>query len=106
MKTVCLLLVAHLAELAALTLPAPFATPPLSSPPTRPQPTPQQGPRPVRAEFKHLDADMRANKLGFVKELSLPGDDLHVWELKLWAFDDDLPGGKDLNQDLACLKQE
>jgi hypothetical protein len=60
----------------------------------------------VQAEYKHLDADIRANKFGFVKELSLPGDDLHVWELKLCAFDDDLPGGKALNQDLARLKQQ
>lgn len=74
--------------------------------PPLPQPTPQQGARRVQAEFKHLDADIRANKFGFVKELSLPGDDLHVWELKLWAFDDNLQGGKALNQDLARLKQQ
>lgn len=65
-----------------------------------------QGPRRVQAEYKHLNADIRQNKFGFIKELSLPSDDMNVWHLKLWKFDDDLPGGKQLNEDLQRLKQQ
>lgn len=65
-----------------------------------------QGVRRIQAEYKHLDADIRAKKFGFIKELTLPGDDLMVWELKLHNFDNDLPGGKTLNEDLAKLRQQ
>lgn len=62
--------------------------------------------RRVQAEFKHLSADIKAKKFGFIKELTLPTDDMLVWQLKLHHFDDDLPGGRQLNEDLARLKQQ
>lgn len=62
--------------------------------------------RRVQAEYKHMAADIKAKKWGFIKELSLPSDDLLVWHLKLSDFDDDLAGGKQLNEDLRRLKQQ
>jgi hypothetical protein len=62
--------------------------------------------RRVQAEFKHLSADIDAGKFGFIKGLSLPADDLLVWQLKLHIFDADLPGGRALNQDLRKLQQQ
>jgi hypothetical protein len=59
--------------------------------------------RRVQAEFKHLSADIEAKKFGFIQQLSLAGDNLLTWQLKLHHFDDDLPGGKQLNQDLRRL---
>lgn len=57
----------------------------------------------MQAEFKHLSADIEAKKFGFVKELSLVDDNMLIWQLKLHNFDNDLPGGKQLNQDLRRL---
>lgn len=59
--------------------------------------------RRVQAEFKHLSADIAAKKFDFIKELSLAEDNMLVWQLKLHNFDNDLPGGKQLNQDLRRL---
>ncbi|KAF6249727.1 ubiquitin-conjugating enzyme/RWD-like protein [Scenedesmus sp. NREL 46B-D3] len=62
-----------------------------------------KGMRRVQAEFKHLSADIEAKKFQFIQQLSLAGDNLLTWQLKLRSFDDDLPGGKQLNQDLQRL---
>jgi hypothetical protein len=62
-----------------------------------------QGMRRVQAEFKHLSADIESKKFDFIQQLSLAGDNLLTWQLKLHNFDDDLPGGKQLNQDLRRL---
>eukprot|EP00882_Tetradesmus_deserticola_P020886 GHRQ01022574.1.p3 GENE.GHRQ01022574.1~~GHRQ01022574.1.p3 ORF type:complete len:104 (+),score=46.89 GHRQ01022574.1:420-731(+) len=62
-----------------------------------------KGMRRVQAEFKHFSADIESRKFDFIQELSLAGDNLLTWQLNLHNFDNDLPGGKQLNQDLQCL---
>jgi hypothetical protein len=62
--------------------------------------------RRVQAEFKHLSADIAANKWGFLKELSAVNDNLLVWRLKLSDFVYDLAGGQQLNEDLRRLAQQ
>ncbi|WIA19343.1 hypothetical protein OEZ85_003974 [Tetradesmus obliquus] len=62
-----------------------------------------KGMRRVQAEFKHLSADIQAKKFDFIQQLSFAGDSLLTWQLKLHNFDDDLPGGRQLNQDLRRL---
>lgn len=41
-----------------------------------------------------------------LQELSLAGDDLMTWRLKLWHFDEDCKGGKNLNRDLEKLNKK
>lgn len=40
-----------------------------------------------------------------VQELSIAGDDLLTWRLKLWHFDEDCAGGRNLNKDLEQLNK-
>lgn len=37
------------------------------------------------------------------QELSIVNDDILTWQLKLWRFDEDCEGGRNLNRDLQKL---
>jgi hypothetical protein len=59
------------------------------------------GVRRVTAEYKQLSKAIQEGKLPFVKEITLDGDDITIWHLKLCNFDTDVPGGRQLNKDLT-----
>lgn len=66
----------------------------------------KSGPARVQAELTALDRAIRRGSLPQFRNLRLEGDDLMVWRVEAVApFDDDLPGGRALNQDLAALAQ-
>lgn len=60
-----------------------------------------QGTRRIQAELKHLHRELHS--FPCVKSVHV-ADDLCVWQLQLWNFDDSLPGGRMLNADLQLLK--
>jgi len=64
-----------------------------------------KGVKRIQAEFRHLTKEVAAGKLTFIRDLSLVDDNLSCWRFKLHNFDEDIPGGKDLNADLLRLKQ-
>jgi hypothetical protein len=64
------------------------------------------GSKRIQAELKHLTKQLEAGRLGCVKELCMINDDLNTWQLKLQGFDDDIPGGCELNKDLKKLKSK
>jgi hypothetical protein len=57
----------------------------------------------VLQEFRHLEAEIAAGRLGFVKDLRMKDDDLFTWRFGLFNFDDSKPGGRNLNSDLNRL---
>ncbi len=61
-------------------------------------------PKRVLQEFRHLQAEIAAGRLGFVKDLRMnPDEDLFTWRFGLFNFDDSKPGGRNLNSDLNRL---
>eukprot|EP00775_Hariotina_reticulata_P008971 gene8971-9146_t len=64
-----------------------------------------KGVKRIQAEFRHLTREVAAGKLNFIRDLTLVDDTLSSWRFKLHNFDEDIPGGKDLNADLLRLKQ-
>ena len=64
-----------------------------------------QGVQRVQAEFRQLASTMGSQHT-FIKDLSVVDDNICVWQLKLSGFDDDVPGGRQLNEDLRRLQQQ
>jgi hypothetical protein len=64
------------------------------------------GARRVAAEYKQLFKAFQKGKLPFVKEMTVDGDQMTTWRLQLCNFDDDVPGGRQLNEDVANLKKK
>jgi hypothetical protein len=56
-------------------------------------------------QFKYMTKLIQQNPNGQLHDLETVNDDVRKWRLKLKNFDDDVPGGKQLNKDLAKLKQ-
>ncbi len=59
----------------------------------------------MQAEFKHVLRGV-GTQHPFIQELSIKDDNVNVWQLKLAGFDDDIEGGRQLNDDLERLQQQ
>ena len=68
----------------------------------------QSGPRRILAEFKAVNAALakEPGSLGALRSVEMPGDDCAVWRLEVSGFDEDLPGARALNADLAELQRQ
>jgi Fe-S-cluster formation regulator IscX/YfhJ len=64
-----------------------------------------QGIQRVQAEFKHVAAGV-GSQFPFLQDLTVVNDNMNQWRMHLKDFDDDLPGGRQLNQDLQQLQQQ
>eukprot|EP01046_Picozoa_sp_COSAG06_P051364 COSAG06_NODE_8361_length_2194_cov_2283.744986_1_plen_373_part_00 len=66
------------------------------------------GPRRIMAEFKSVcDAlEKEPGSLGALRSIEMVDDDCAVWRLQVAGFDDDLPGARALNGDLAELQRQ
>lgn len=49
---------------------------------------------------------VESGQLSQVHDLQLVNDNVHKWRFKLKDFDDDVPGGKQLNKDLQDLQRK
>ena len=65
----------------------------------------QKGERRLMAEFRSLSKTISNQPDGQLQDLELVNDSLRNWQLKVKNFDQDVPGGRQLNQDLAELQR-
>lgn len=59
----------------------------------------------MQAEFKHVAAGV-GSQHPFISDLTVVDDNMNQWRMQLKDFDEDLPGGRQLNQDLLKLQQQ
>lgn len=64
------------------------------------------GAKRLQAEFMHLSHMIQSGEMPQVHDLELVGDDLMKWRFKVKNFDEDIPGGRSLNQDLRYLSRK
>lgn len=62
-----------------------------------------RGVKRVTSEFKYLSNKIKRGEWPQVKDLTVVGDDMSRWRFKLCNFDNDMEGGKHLNDDLNIL---
>lgn len=66
----------------------------------------KHGAKRIQAEFLYLTKLIAQGNMPQVHNLRLLDDNLFQWRFELKNFDEDMPGGKALNQDLKDLKEK
>ncbi|DBA84151.1 TPA: hypothetical protein ACH3X1_006619 [Trebouxia sp. C0004] len=62
-----------------------------------------RGVKRVTSEFKYLSNKIKKGEWPQMKDLTVVSDDMSRWRFKLCNFDNDMEGGKNLNDDLNIL---
>jgi hypothetical protein len=64
------------------------------------------GPRRIAAEYRDMHDHFQKGKIPFIKDMTVAGDSMTTWRLKLCNFDNDIAGGYQLNKDIEFMKTQ